>query len=76
VRLGTASSVDSALRLAEGGMALHPEGTAAHRRHRDRYRRLRATEWAMVRCETRYRRLIAELSGDVPVDAPELVAAE
>jgi hypothetical protein len=73
--LGTASSVDTALKLAEAGMTLHPEGTAAHRRYRDWHARLRRTEWCMVRAEARYRALIAELSAGLPVYGdPEAVA--
>jgi hypothetical protein len=30
----------------------------------------------MVRADARYRRMVAELAGDVPVYAPERVAAE
>ncbi len=76
VRLGTASSVDTALRLAEAGMTLHPEGTRQHRRYAEWHARLKRAEWAMVRCEARYRALVRELAGDVPVYAPERVAAE
>jgi hypothetical protein len=76
VVLGAASSVDTALKLAEAGMRQHPKGTRQHRRYRDWQARLRAVEWAMVRADTRYRRMVAELAGDVPVYAPEPVAAE
>ncbi len=75
VWLGTASGVEAALKLAEAGMGLHPAGTRQHRRYRDWHARLRKTEWAMVRAEARYRRIVAELADDVPVYAPELVAA-
>jgi hypothetical protein len=76
VRLGAASSVDTALRLAAAGMELHPAGTRQHRRYADWHRRLKATEWAMVHAEARYRRMVAELAGDVPVYAPGLTMAE
>ena len=76
VRLGTASSVDTALKLAEAGMTLHPEGTRRHRRYAEWRARLKRAEWAMVRAEARYRALVRGLAGDVPVYAPERVAAE
>jgi hypothetical protein len=76
VRLGTASSIDTALKLAEAGMRQHPAGTRQHRRYADWHRRLKATEWAMVHADARYRRMVAELAGDVPVYAPEQAAAE
>jgi hypothetical protein len=76
VRLGTASGVDTALKLAEAGMKLHPEGTRRHRRYAEWRARLKRAEWAMVRCEARYRALVRALAGDVPVYAPEPVVAE
>ncbi len=66
VTLGTAHGVDTALRLAEGGMRQHPEGTAMHRRYRDWHARLRKAERAMVRAEDRYWRLVRQYAGDVP----------
>ena len=75
VRLGTASSVETALRLAEAGMELHPEGTRQHRRYRDWHRRLRATEWALVRCEARYRERVRAYCAGLPEHAPELLIA-
>jgi hypothetical protein len=56
-------------------MARHPAGTREHRWFADWAARLKATEWAMVRCEDRYRRRVAELSGGVPVyDGGDAVA--
>jgi hypothetical protein len=66
VTLGTAHSVDTALRLAEGGMQQHPAGTAMHRRYRDWHARLQKTERAMVRAEDAYWRKVREVAGDVP----------
>jgi hypothetical protein len=57
-------------------MGQHPAGTRQHRRYRDWHARLRKTEWAMVRAEARYRRMVAELSDGVPEYALELIAAE
>ncbi len=76
MRLGTASSIDTALKLAEAGMGRHPAGTRQHRRYADWHRRLKATERAMVHADARYRRMVAELAGDVPVYAPELAMVE
>jgi hypothetical protein len=67
VALGAASSIDTALQLALAGMQQHPEGTRGHRRYTDWHRRLKAAEWAMVRCENRYRAMVAALSGGMPV---------
>ena len=76
VRLGTASSIDTALKLAEAGMGRHPAGTRQHRRYAEWHARLKRAEWAMVRCEARYRALVRELAGDVPVYVPKRATAE
>ncbi len=76
VRLGTASSIETALKLAEAGMGLHPAGTRQHRRYRDWHRRLRATEWAMVRAEVRYRERVRARCAGLPEYDPDLIAAE
>ena len=67
-------TLDGALAAGEG-MARHPAGTREHRWFADWAAHLKATEWAMVRCEDRYRRRVAELSGGVPVyDGGDAVA--
>ncbi len=76
VRLGAASSVDSALRLAESGMERTEPGTPEHRAYQRWYDRLRAAERALVACEARYRERVRQYCTGLPEYAPELVAAE